>query len=78
MPIYVWRDDNTNKEVSVLRDSDSLHIEPSRLEATQGENLREEEPLTDNEYENAKWTRLIGTGITATRGTGWRGKKGSW
>jgi predicted nucleic acid-binding Zn ribbon protein len=71
MPIYVYRDKETDKKVEVIRDFKDYQIEPSVEEA-------KDYGLTDDEYSKATWERILGTGIQMTRGDNWTGSKGNW
>lgn len=72
MPIYEQKDENTGKSVSVVRsirasDEEGLPTLEEALEAG----------FTEEEFKNAKFSKVIGT-FMLTRGKNWSGSKGNW
>ena len=68
MPMYLYKDKNTKKVIEVLRSFDEYETPPSREEATE---------LSDDEYQNAEWERVLSKFMMA-RAANWGGKKGQW
>lgn len=68
MPMYPYFDETSKKEVEVIRNFSDYDIPPTQEEAQ----------MSDEEYKEAKWKRLISTGIRVTRGDNWSGSKGNW
>jgi hypothetical protein len=69
MPVYVWFDKNSEKEIEVIRTFDEYQVPPTQEEST----------LTEEEYLAAKWEKLISSKVMVTRGPNWGdGRKGSW
>lgn len=66
MPLYMWTDKNTGKEVTVLRTFAEYESPPTEEEA----------PRQPGE-EPADWVRDIGSNIAVVKGYGWGGK-GHW
>lgn len=68
MPIYTYRDKKTQKTVEVVRKFDEYENVPTKEEAS---------GLTELEYNEADWERIMGSGIKVTRSPGY-GTKGNW
>jgi len=71
MPIYDWLDKKSQKQVAVLRHFSEYEKGPTKEEAVA-------EGLTEQEFTDAEWERLIGAAIQVHRAWGWGGGKGSW
>lgn len=71
MPLYTYVDNNTKDYVEVLRDFKDYEDIPTREEC-------KELSMTEEQYDNADWKRVIGGGIQMTRGANWGGSKGNW
>jgi len=69
MPIYNYKDTNTEKVVEVIRAFSDYEKVPVREEASN---------LTDEEFQVAVWERFVGAGIKILRGKNWSGSKGNW
>lgn len=68
MPLYKYVDKKTNKEVEVIRQFSEYEIAPTREEAKE---------MSDSEYTEAEWSRIVGDGIKVIRSWGY-GSKGNW
>lgn len=64
MPVYIWKEKKTGREVEVIRHFSDYEIPPTEEES--GLNPKK-----------TKWERIIGTGIRTVRGSNWAGK-GNW
>lgn len=64
MPMYSYKDNNTGKEVEVIRSFKDYEIVPDRKEAAE---------LTDKEYEAADWRRIIRVDRQQSVRPGWKG-----
>lgn len=69
MPIYCYKDKNTEKTVEVVRVFSDYDKIPTKEEATE---------LSAEEYTAAEWERVIGGGIKIVRGPNFTGSKGNW
>lgn len=65
MPIYCWRDSVSKKECEILRNFDESGDTPTQEEAQ----------MTDEEFANAKWKKIIQT-FRMVRGASWNTRKG--
>ena len=68
MPIYCYRDKNTEKTVEVVRKFADYEVVPTVEEASE---------FSEEEYKDADWERVLGQGIKVTRSSGY-GTKGNW
>lgn len=68
MPMYDWADTNSQKRVAIIRHSDLWEEIPTREEAA---------ALTDQEYADASWERLIAA-PKMVKGRSWGPGKGYW
>lgn len=68
MPVYVWVDKSSEKEIEVIRTFDEYQVPPTQEEST----------LTEEEYKAAKWEKLISSKVMVKRGPNWQGSKGNW
>ncbi len=71
MPIYPYNERNSKKTVEILRSFEDYKVPPTLEEALKA-------GLTEEEYANADWQKVIGRGIRVTRGDNWTGSKGNW
>ena len=76
MPIYPWKDSNTTREIEVFREFSEYENPPTLEECTTSNNINSAAVMTEEEFNNAKWERIIGRGIKVTyeQGSG----KGKW
>jgi predicted nucleic acid-binding Zn ribbon protein len=68
MPMYLYEDKVTGKQVEVLRSFDEYEKLPDAEEAKE---------LSPEEFANAQWVRLVGAS-TVVKGRGWGLGKGFW
>lgn len=69
MPLYRWKDKKTKKEVEVIRTFSEYENPPT---------LEEKEDMSAEEFLDAEWERIVGTGIHVTKGNSWGPGKGNW
>jgi predicted nucleic acid-binding Zn ribbon protein len=70
MPMYTYKDKNTDVKVDVIRTFDEMEQVPTLEEC--GEKLNEEQ------HSKAVWERVIGGGISVLKGPTWGWGKGHW
>ncbi len=68
MPMYLWRDNVTTKEIEVIRGFKEYEVPPTKEEA----------PLSEEEFSAANWERLLSGGIKKQHGDNWGPGKGKW
>ena len=64
MPMYLWTDSKSKKEVSVMRKFSEYEVPPTAEEAP--------------DVEDPDWVRDIGGNIAVVKGQGWGSGKGYW
>ncbi len=68
MPIYRWKDQNTDYEIEVFKESfDQAQEPPAESDLPEAERGKDR-----------KWLKLISKGIKVARGNSWSGSKGNW
>ena len=60
MPFYTYKDKNTDVSIEVIRDMSDYDNPPTVEEAVEGAGM------TPEQYQNADWERVIGSGIKVT------------
>lgn len=67
MPIYTFKDKNSDLEVDVVRSFEDYQVPPT------------DDELPEEERGKVRdWLKLVGSGIKTIRGANWRGGKGYW